>query len=265
MSVPYQTPEQPETSAQDQSPQQFEEWLNKQHQILIAIQAQNPWHSVGEPGSPISYLKLGELQARNPRHLRGHVPVELAPPYHRPLAEMLWKRLLNDRPRRHHLILGPRRAGKTTVLYQTVSRLIAEGVEPGRIFWLQVDHPSLLDEDLGNLVEFCIEICAASAEHPAFVMLDEVVYAEKWDRWLKTFHDQRRPVRIVATASVPGELKARHAESGVGRWEEHHLPPYDFFEFVQFASQRHSHSTPPPESPSKHDDPWSGQHRPSTQ
>ncbi len=241
MSATNQTPEQLATSPQDQSPQQFEEWLNKQHQLLIAIQDQNPWHRLG------------------------YVPVELTPPYHRPLAEMLWKRLLNDRPRRHHLILGPRRAGKTTVLYQTVSRLISEGVEPGRIFRLQVDHPYLLGEDLGNLVEFCIMTCAASTERPTFVMLDEVIYAKMWDRWLKTFHDQRRPVRIVATASAPGELRARHAESGVGRWEEHHLPPYDLFEFVQFASQRHGHSTPPPESPSKHDDPWSGQHRRSTQ
>ena len=186
------------------------------------------------------------LEEQNPWQRFGRVPSEAAPPSQRPLARLLWKRLVDNTPKRHHLILGPRRVGKTTVLYQTVQRLLDEGIEASRIFWLQMDHASLMDEDLGNLVRMCAEACSASLERPAFVMIDEIVRADKWDRWLKTFHDQRWPVRIAATASASAEMRSRHAESGVGRWEEHYLSPYDFSEYFWLVSEHQQSGQPFP-------------------
>ena len=177
-------------------------------------------------------LVLDEL---NPWHRSGIVPDEVLPGPERPLAEFLWQRLKHNRPRRHQLVLGPRRVGKTTALYQTVAHLLAEGIPPFQIHWLKMDHPKLIEEDLGKLVKAALESCEATSEHPAFVMIDEIVYAEKWHNWLKTFHDLKWPVRIAATASASGAAKSRHAESGVGRWEEQYLPPYSFYDFLHLA------------------------------
>ena len=152
-----------------------------------------------------------------------------------PIGRILWQRLKHNRPRRHQLVLGPRRVGKTTALYQTVAHLLAEGIPPFQIHWLKMDHPKLIEEDLGKLVKAALESCEATSEHPAFVMIDEIVYAEKWHNWLKTFHDLKWPVRIAATASASGAAKSRHAESGVGRWEEQYLPPYSFYDFLHLA------------------------------
>jgi predicted AAA+ superfamily ATPase len=66
-------------------------------------------------------------------------------------------------------------------------------------------------------------------------MLDELVYAQDWDLWLKTFYDERWPVRIVATSSATAALRERRGESGVGRWTEHYLPPYSFSEFLDLV------------------------------
>ena len=63
-------------------------------------------------------------------------------------------------------------------------------------------------------------------------MLDELVYAREWDLWLKTFHDERWPVRIAATSSATAALRDRRLESGVGRWTERYLMPYLFSEFL---------------------------------
>lgn len=165
------------------------------------------------------------LDEQNPWHRTGAVPAALAPPVERPLARWLWTALRADGPRRFHLVLGPRRAGKTTVLYQTVRHLLAAGVDPSRIWWLRLDHPELISTPLGDLVRAVLERSGATGSDPVHLMVDELVYADDWDLWLKTFHDDAWPVRLAATSSATAALRQRRPESGVGRWSEHHLSP----------------------------------------
>ena len=162
---------------------------------------------------------------QNPWWSSGTVPQTLAPSTERSLAQLLWQRLLHNEPRRHQVILGPRRVGKTTVLYQTVQHLIAHDVAPNRIWWLRMDHPLLLPASLDGLVRTVLDTSVATEESPVFLMLDEVVYAKDWDLWLKTFYDEGWPIRVAATSSSTVALRKRRRESGVGRWEEHHLMP----------------------------------------
>ncbi len=176
------------------------------------------------------------IEEQNPWWRLGQVPRPLALPVERSLARHLWRRLLDDDPDRYQLILGPRRVGKTTVLYQTVSRLLGKGVDPSRIWWLRLDHPVLLREDLGDLVRLAVESCESAPDNPVFLMLDELVYADSWDTWLKTFYDEQWPVQIAATSSAAAALHRGRLESGVGRWEEQHLAPYSFTEFLDFVA-----------------------------
>lgn len=185
---------------------------------------------------PVWRPRPGDLQRvfeeQNPWHISGEVPATLARPIERPLAQLLWRRLLQDGPHRFQVVLGPRRVGKTTVLYQTVRHLITAGVEPSRIWSLRLDHPLLLQENLGDLVSAVLDTAHATPEAPLYLMLDELVYTERWDLWLKTFFDEQWPVRVAATSSATAALRERRLESGVGRWSEQHLTPYLFTEFL---------------------------------
>ena len=183
---------------------------------------------------PSDYHRVYNEQ--NPWHPSGAVPTALAPATERYLAQVLWKRLLQDAPRRHQVILGPRRVGKTTVLYQTVRHLIAHGVAPGRIWWLRMDHPLLLQASLGDLARSLLNGSGATVERPLYLMLDEIVYAGDWNLWLKTFYDEGWPVRIAATSSSTTALRRQRHESGVGRWEEHLLLPCRLDEYLGLAS-----------------------------
>jgi len=174
---------------------------------------------------------------QNPWQGTGEVAGSLARPIERPLAKLLWRRLLVDSPHRFQLILGPRRVGKTTALYQTVRHLLTAGIAPTRIWWLRLDHPLLLQENLGELVKAVLEASNATPEEPVFLMLDELVYTDKWDLWLKTFFDDRWPVRIAATSSATAALRERRLESGVGRWSEQHLTPYLFTEYLALVDE----------------------------
>lgn len=174
---------------------------------------------------------------QNPWQRTGEVPATLARQIERPLAKLLWQRLQEDDPHRFQLVLGPRRVGKTTALYQTVRHLITAGIAPTRIWWLRLDHPLLLQENLGDLVRAVLQTSHASPDAPVFLMLDELVYTDRWDLWLKTFFDEQWPVRIAATSSATAALRQRRLESGVGRWSERHLTPYLFTEFLALVEK----------------------------
>ena len=173
--------------------------------------------------------------SQNPWHRSGEVPEVLAPRVERSLANVLWMRLLQDDFRRYQVVLGPRQVGKTTLLHQTVRHLLGSGIEPRRVWWLRLDDPYLQSVQLGGLVRAAIRASGATAERPVYLMLDEVAYADQWDRWLKTFYDDRWPVQVAASSSAATTLRDRRAESGVGRWDLQHLTPYALVEFMDLV------------------------------
>lgn len=185
--------------------------------------------------SPSDYTEV--FRSQNPWQVIGTVPLELAPGTYRPLAKTLWQAMIDGKERRHQIILGPRRVGKSTVMYQTVKELLANGIPARRLWWVRLDHPLLMDWPLGQMLQKIIEDSEATPESPAFVFLDELTYASRWDLWLKTFHDERWPVRIVGTSSATAAIRARGSESGVGRWNEHYLAPYLFTEFLDLKQK----------------------------
>lgn len=190
----------------------------------------NPKPPVWSPASS----DYGQVFAeQNPWHLTHVVPAAWALPVERPLARHLWKRLQDNTPRRFELILGPRRVGKTTSLYQTAKRLIREGISANRIWWLRLDHPLLMNLDLGDLVRVIVRDNDASSDKPIFLFLDELTYAKDWDLWLKTFYDETWPVTVAGSSSSTAALRQVRTESGVGRWEEQYLAPYLFGEYLE--------------------------------
>ena len=169
---------------------------------------------------------------QNPWWKVNSVPDRLAPSTERPLAKHLWKYILSPSLKRHLVVLGPRRVGKTTVMYQTVRHLLNHQIPADKIQWVRLDHPLLMPLDLGFIVKEAIEFAKATRDKPLYLFLDELVYAENWDTWLKTFYDEHWPVNIIASSSATAALQKRK-ESGVGRWEEFHLAPYLLTELLQ--------------------------------
>ena len=174
---------------------------------------------------------------QNPWLRHASVPLSLAPKKQRPFAQFLWRRLFENQPNRFQLVLGPRRVGKTTVLYQTVRALLEQDVPAQQIWWLRMDHPLLIQADLGDLARAVLSSSSATGDRPVYLMLDELVYAKSWDLWLKTFYDERWPVRIAATSSATAALRERRHESGVGRWEEQYLMPFMFGEYLELIGR----------------------------
>lgn len=176
------------------------------------------------------------LAEQNPWHESGRVPDAWAKPVERPLARLLPNRLWDDSPHRFQLVLGPRRVGKTTSMYQVVRHLLTMGVSQESIWWLRLDHPLLMDIPLDGLCRMVIE-GSSKEPGPNYLILDEITYADKWDLWLKTFYDETWPIRILGSSSSTAALRDRRLESGVGRWEEQYLAPYLFPEYLALIDE----------------------------
>jgi len=175
------------------------------------------------------------LLNQNPWWVARMVPPEYAKLKQRVLAQVLWKQLARPALRRFQIILGPRRVGKTTVMYQTVKNLLNQypDMNPTRCVWMRLDHPRLMQTSLGSLVELAMSISRCSVDDPLFLFMDEISYADQWDHWLKTFYDENWPVQIMATSSSSAAIRDRSVETGTGRWEEHYLAPYMLTEYLE--------------------------------
>ena len=117
-------------------------------------------------------------------------------------------------------------------MYQTVRHLLRSGTQRDRIWWLRLDHPLFMSVRLDVLVRAVIHQTNAGPTRPVFLCVDELAYGRDWDLWLKTFYDERWPIRLVGTSSSTAALRDRRLESGVGRWEEQYLSPYLLSEYL---------------------------------
>lgn len=178
------------------------------------------------------------LRGLNPWHEMGRVPAEFAKPNERALGASLHRALIREHVR-YQLILGPRRVGKTTVMHQTAERLIRGGIAPTNIWWLTMNVPHLMQHPLDEWVGICRS--GRSPEEVQYFFIDEINYADKWDLWLKAFYDMKLPIRIAATSSSTAALRNRFVESGVGRWEEQHLSPCSFAEYLDLIGRSERH------------------------
>jgi hypothetical protein len=151
---------------------------------------------------------------------------------------MLIKRYIFDEVVRHlprkeiSIIVGPRQAGKTTLMNLLINYLIKKGKKT--IFFsldFERDMPyfrsqmSLLDKlklELGN--------------HKAFVFIDEIQRKEDAGVFLKGLYDMNTPYKFVVSGSGSMELKEKIHESLVGRKKLFELNTVSLREFINYKT-----------------------------
>jgi len=173
------------------------------------------------------------LQGFNPWWTQRSVPV---PSFHRLAYDACSRYLFDPSVRRGVLIAGPRRVGKTTVLYQLAERLLAQGEDPKSILYLSLDHPVLKLLTIEKILAVYHGQIRPLGER-AVLLLDEVQYSQEWDLHLKFLIDHRPELRIVATGSAALRQRRESIDSGVGRWITVPMPTLSFYEFLQMRGR----------------------------
>lgn len=131
--------------------------------------------------------------------------------------------------------MGPRRVGKTVMIYHSIDRLISSGVDPKKIIYVSVDTPIYNNISLEEFFSLARKALRNEDCYEGYyVFFDEIQYLKNWEVHLKSMVDTFRSSRFVASGSAAAALKMKSNESGAGRFSDFLLPPLTFFEYIQF-------------------------------
>ncbi len=183
---------------------------------------------------------IGRLRVDNPWWTENEVAPYYAEMHPRLYLDIFYPLVYGMDIRRAIILMGPRRVGKTVMLYHTIQRLIADGVSPQNIIYISVETPiynKILLEQLFNLAKQALG--KTDSKESFYVFFDEIQYLKDWEVNLKSLVDTYHNVKFVASGSAAAELKKRSDESGAGRFTDFNLPPLTFYEYVHLKDYAH--------------------------
>lgn len=175
----------------------------------------------------------GRLRIDNPWWTMGLVPNYYADMKPRLYLDVFYPLVKDIDIRRATVLMGPRRVGKTVMMYHSIQRLISDGVNPQNIIYINVEAPIYNKIFLETLLHLACDILGKDPSMDTlYVFYDEIQYLKDWEVELKSLVDSYLKIKFIASGSAAAELKKKSNESGAGRFTDFHLPPLTFYEYV---------------------------------
>lgn len=184
---------------------------------------------------------LQRLRVENPWWTTQSVDAHYRSMQSRMHLDAFYAALTNTSIHRAVVLMGPRRVGKTVMLYHAIQRLIDSGVSPQRIAYVSLDTPVLGGIGLEQLRTYCYRAVGLDLtdKETFYLFFDEVQYFEHWEQHLKSLVDSYRHLRIAVSGSAAAALRMQSNESGAGRFRDMELPALTFYEYLHLNEQSH--------------------------
>ncbi len=177
---------------------------------------------------------IGRLRVDNPWWSEGSIPTFYKDMKPRLYIDMFYSLVTDVGLQRAVVLMGPRRVGKTVMLFHTIARLLTDGVPQQNIIYISVETPiynKIYLEQLFNLSKKTLGK-PENDKDQYYVFFDEIQYLKDWEVNLKSLVDTYKNVKFIASGSAAAELKKRSNESGAGRFTDFNLPPLTFCEYI---------------------------------
>jgi hypothetical protein len=152
----------------------------------------------------------------------------------RPLPAVVPRELGLPESRRIVSLVGPRRCGKTFLLFGEMRSLLDRGIPKDRIVYLNFEDVRLADlrgRDLLDVLNLHWELLPRAAGHDLHIFLDEPQSVQEWERGVRSIHDSGAG-RVRVTGSSSKLLGREIATALRGRTITYTLLPYSFREFL---------------------------------
>ncbi len=131
------------------------------------------------------------------------------------------------------LIVGPRQAGKTTLMKMVQENLTNEGLKNG-FFNLDFENDIVHFVSQQALIQ---KLQLEFGKNPAFVFIDEIQRKENAGLFLKGIYDMALPYKFIVSGSGSLELKEKIHESLVGRKRVFELSTISLHEFLHYKTE----------------------------
>ena len=179
-------------------------------------------------------LVLDRLRFENPWWISGDIDEDYNQLPRRKYFELFLPLVEETEVRRAVVLMGPRRVGKTVMMYHTVKALLNGGTDKQHIAFIGIDNPIYLNVGLEQLFALARKAAGISDLKGWFVLFDEIQYLKDWEVHLKVLVDSYPHTRFVVSGSAAAALRLKSTESGAGRFTEFMLPPLTFHEYIYF-------------------------------
>ena len=179
------------------------------------------------------------LRYENPWWVNKEIPETYGSMAKRLYFNLFYPYVIEKKVRRALVLMGPRRVGKTVMLYHSIQQLLVDNVNPQKIFFVGIDNPIYINLSLEDILNLCKESLNQSDLNGCYVFFDEIQYLKDWERHLKVLVDSYPNTKFIVSGSAAAALKWHSTESGAGRFTDFMLPPLTFQEYIHLKKMNH--------------------------
>jgi len=131
------------------------------------------------------------------------------------------------------ILVGARRSGKSTLMYQIIDRLLKRGVNPLNILYINLEDPEIKKADFDTIINVYIELTNVKKEE-CFIFIDEIQGKREWELWLKREYDLQGFKQFFISGSSGSLLTSDYSSLLTGRTLTFKIFPLSFREFLRF-------------------------------
>jgi len=174
-------------------------------------------------------MERAKLEEFNHWWISGKVDTDLALPFKRDIYSKIEKQM----GKRFILALvGLRRVGKTTTMYQLIQKLIEAKINKTDILFFSFDEVSAR---LNEVLEIYKEIHNKDfRKEKIYIFLDEIQKCSGWENELKKYYDLYPKLKFIISGSESLFIRKKTKETLAGRIFEFTLTPFTFREYLKF-------------------------------
>jgi predicted AAA+ superfamily ATPase len=137
----------------------------------------------------------------------------------------------------NYILVGLRRAGKSTLLYKIAKELVANGCDWSQIIYINFEDDRLLGfsvSDFNDIIETAHEL---TDEKEIYYFFDEIQLVDGWEHFARRMADQKK--RVYITGSNAKMLSSEMAKTLGGRYLPKMIMPFSFTEALDYKNISH--------------------------
>ena len=184
-------------------------------------------------------LIMERLRFENPWWVGNSIDAEYRRLKPRPYFRLFNPLVRETQVRRAVVLMGPRRVGKTVMLFHSIQSLLDDGAPARQLVYANIENPVYNNMPLEQLFRLALKANGSVEAHGWYVFFDEIQYLKDWAVHLKVLVDSYPNTRFVASGSAAAALQWSSTESGAGRFTDFMLPPLTFYEYIVLKELDH--------------------------
>jgi hypothetical protein len=128
------------------------------------------------------------------------------------------------------IILGVRRSGKSTLMYQMIDNLLSNKIDPKQVLFVNLEDNKLREDSLEEI--YSAYRSSLNPNKKTYFFIDEIHREEEWESWIRKKYDLKENCKFVVSGSC--FIKKEYSTLLTGRNLTFEVFPLSFEEYLDF-------------------------------